>query len=139
MHYRAGAIVLTLLASACAHGQTGSAGNPQTVASAATSAPQQTGTSGTSPHVPFYSSNATKPDGEHQNPGTFVIHTKDSIDAVAAWYRQNLPDQSGETVSSTGEHFFYTHNGSTVAIAHNIAQSFDGLGPTVISIINSSP
>ncbi len=66
------------------------------------------------PPVPFYSAHVTHID--RQSGGSIVITTKDSVAAVCAWYRQNLQDQNGETITDDGAHIFHTHNGATVAV-----------------------
>ena len=66
------------------------------------------------PPVPFYTSRVTEID--RQSPGAVLITTKDSVATVCAWYRLNLRDQNGETVTADGAHIFYTHSGATVDV-----------------------
>ena len=66
------------------------------------------------PPVPFYTSRVTEID--RQSPGAVLITTKDSVATVCAWYRLNLHDQNGETVTDDGAHIFYTHSGATVDV-----------------------
>jgi hypothetical protein len=66
------------------------------------------------PPVPFYTAEVTHID--RQSAGSVVIRTKDSVAAVCAWYRLNLHDQNGETVTDDGAHIFYTHSGATVDV-----------------------
>jgi hypothetical protein len=72
------------------------------------------GTASAAPPVPFYATNVTKVD--KQSAGSVVITTKDSVDAVCAWYRKNLGDQNGEKTTADGAHIFYTHSGATVDV-----------------------
>jgi hypothetical protein len=66
------------------------------------------------PPVPFYTARVTH---IHQHSGgSVVITTKDSVATVCAWYRLNLHDQNGETVTDDGAHIFYTHSGATVDV-----------------------
>jgi hypothetical protein len=66
------------------------------------------------PPVPFYAANVTQVD--KQGPGTVVIVTKDSSDAVLAWYRKNLTDAVAEHKSDDGAVIFYTKSGATVDV-----------------------
>jgi hypothetical protein len=66
------------------------------------------------PPVPFYTDHVT--DLDRQSDGAVVITTKDSVATVCAWYRLNLRDQNGETVTNDGAHIFYTHSGATVDV-----------------------
>jgi hypothetical protein len=66
------------------------------------------------PPVPFYKSNVATID--KIGAGSVVIKTKDTADAVYAWYARNLPDRNGETGTADGVRIFYTHNGATVDI-----------------------
>ena len=66
------------------------------------------------PPVPFYTSRVTHIN--QHSAGSVVIRTKDSVAAVCAWYRLNLHDQNGETVTDDGAHIFYTHSGATVDV-----------------------
>jgi hypothetical protein len=66
------------------------------------------------PPVPFYTSRVTHIN--QHSAGSVVIRTKDSVAAVCAWYRLNLRDQNGETVTADGAHIFYTHSGATVDV-----------------------
>jgi hypothetical protein len=66
------------------------------------------------PPVPFYTDHVT--DIDRQSAGAVVITTKDSVATVCAWYRLNLRDQNGETVTNDGAHIFHTHSGATVDV-----------------------
>lgn len=72
------------------------------------------GSSRAAPPVPFYKANVSKLD--KLGSGSVVIETKDSLAAVCAWYRKNLRDQNGESITKDGAHLFYTHNGATVSV-----------------------
>ncbi len=72
------------------------------------------GVVGAQPPVPFYSANVTKVG--KQSPGTVVIVTRDSQDAVCAWYRKNLADANGEMKTDDGAVIFYTKSGATVDV-----------------------
>ena len=52
--------------------------------------------------MPFYTDQVTNID--RQSAGAVVITTKDSAETVCAWYRLNLRDQNGETVTDDGAH-----------------------------------
>jgi hypothetical protein len=66
------------------------------------------------PPVPFYAANVTRVD--KQGPGTIVIVTKDSPEAVCAWYRKNLAESTGENKVGGGAVIFYTKSGATVDV-----------------------
>ncbi len=66
------------------------------------------------PPVPFYTAGATRI--HRQSAGSVVSRTRDSVATVCAWYRLNLQDQNGETVTDDGAHIFYTHSGATVDV-----------------------
>ncbi|MDQ2735964.1 MAG: hypothetical protein M3Y55_13475 [Pseudomonadota bacterium] len=71
-------------------------------------------TAWSAPPVPFYVANVTQVD--KQGPGTVVIVTKDSLDAVCSWYRKNLADANGEHKTDDGAVIFYTKSGATVDV-----------------------
>lgn len=73
-----------------------------------------TGAACAAPPVPFYNSNVTKID--EIDAGSVVIKTRDSANAVSAWYRQHLADANGEKKTADGALIFYTHNGATVDV-----------------------
>jgi hypothetical protein len=89
-------------------------------ASAATAAPAAASDYA---HVPVYPSHVVKTD--KMGPGEYAIDTSDSIDEVVAWFKQNLPDQTGYTVTSDGAHLFYTKSGSTVDVDAETGHKFD--------------
>ena len=66
------------------------------------------------PPVSFYAANVAKVD--KQSPGTIVIVTKDSPEAVCAWYRKNLAESTSENKVSGGAVIFYTKSGATVDV-----------------------
>src|SRR5579862_2085640 len=66
------------------------------------------------PPVPFYAANVTQID--KQGPGAVVIVTKDSAEAVCAWYRKNLDNANGEHKTDDGAVIFYTKSGATVDV-----------------------
>lgn len=66
------------------------------------------------PPVPLYALNVTKID--KVSPGDIVIVTKDSPEAVLAWYRKNLVDLSSEIKADDGAVIFYTKSGATVDV-----------------------
>jgi hypothetical protein len=66
------------------------------------------------PPVAFYSANVTAVDRVSE--GSVVITTKDSVATVCEWYRKNLQEKTGETVTADGAHIFYTHSGATVDV-----------------------
>jgi|BarGraIncu00222A_1022003.scaffolds.fasta_scaffold21891_2 hypothetical protein len=71
-------------------------------------------TASAEPPVPFYATNVTKIN--KQSPGTIVIVTKDSPEAVCAWYRKNLAESTSENKVSGGAVIFYTKSGATVDV-----------------------
>ena len=73
------------------------------------------------PPVPSYSANVTKVD--KQGPGSVVVVTKDSVEAVCAWYRKNLVDGTGEHKTEDGAVIFYTKSGATVDV--ELGNKFD--------------
>lgn len=125
------ALALTACAGSTSSGNS-SGGSTASAATTSAAAPQ----AGTRV-VPLYTSGVTKID--RQGGGDYVIVTRDSIDTVAAWFRKNLPDQNGETVTSDGAHLFYTHNGATVDVEENAAHRFDKTDPARTSIGVVSP
>ncbi len=66
--------------------------------------------------------------------GSYVINTSDSVETVAAWYKQHLPDQNGDHKTPDGHHVFYTKNGSTVDVGKAIP--FAG-NYTIIGVVTS--
>lgn len=66
------------------------------------------------PPVPLYASNVTNTD--KLNAGSVIVTTKDSLDAVCAWYRKNLVDSTAEKTTEDGAHIFYTKSGATVDV-----------------------
>ena len=72
------------------------------------------GPANAAPPVPFYTARVTQI--RQHGGGSVVISTKDSVATVCAWYRLNLHDQNGETVTDDGAHIFYTHSGATVDV-----------------------
>ncbi len=66
--------------------------------------------------------------------GSYVINTSDSVETVAVWYKQHLPDQNGDHRTSDGHHVFFTKNGSTVDVGKAIP--FAGTY-TIIGVVTS--
>ena len=66
------------------------------------------------PPVPFYKSHVFAI--EKIGDGSVIIRTRDTPDAVHAWYRKNIRDANGETKTQDGSYILYTGNGATVDI-----------------------
>ncbi len=89
-------------------------------------------------HVPPYSNHVLGIEIQNHpsatTGGSYVIKTLDSVEAVAAWYKQHLPDQNGDHKTPDGHHVFYTKNGSTVDVRKAIP--FAG-NYTIIGVVTS--
>jgi hypothetical protein len=141
------ALVIAVFALACVACSGNHAGDGQAAAaSAGAESPDPAATSSTVTaaaaagdyaHVPVYTSHVVKTD--KMGPGEYAIDTSDSVDDVVAWFKQNLPDQTGYTVTADGAHLFYTKSGSTVDVEAEVGHKFDSTdkAKTTIGVQNA--